>query len=80
MLKEPGTKRLTLKCDDEPLSSFAFKSRLRRYSTVRRTNSTVRLFGLVHEKIKRVPAGRCLLSFPIPLNFSLLCTFPLNVS
>jgi len=31
MLKPPGTKRLTLKCE-EPLSSFAFKSKLRRYS------------------------------------------------
>ena len=30
-LKAPGTKRLTLKCD-EPLSSFAFKFNLRRYS------------------------------------------------
>jgi hypothetical protein len=30
-LKVPGTKRLTQKCD-EPLSSFAFKSNLRRYS------------------------------------------------
>jgi hypothetical protein len=29
-LKPPGTKRLTLKCD-EPLSSFAFKLNLRRY-------------------------------------------------
>jgi hypothetical protein len=31
-LKAPGTKRLTLKCD-EPLSSFAFKYNLRRYTT-----------------------------------------------
>jgi hypothetical protein len=30
-LKAPGTKRLTVKCD-EPLSSFAFKFSLRRYS------------------------------------------------
>jgi len=29
-LKAPGTKRLTLKCD-EPLSNFAFKFNLRRY-------------------------------------------------
>ena len=33
MLKAPGTKRLTLKCD-EPLSSFAFKFILRRYNEV----------------------------------------------
>ena len=29
--KAPGTKRLTLNCD-EPLSSFAFKFNLRRYA------------------------------------------------
>jgi len=29
--KAPGTKRLTLNCD-EPLSSFAFKFNLRRYT------------------------------------------------
>ena len=34
---------------------------------VRRTNSTVRLFGLVHEKIKRVPAGRGESSFALVL-------------
>jgi len=30
-LKAPGTKRLTLKCDD-PLSSFGFNVNLRRYN------------------------------------------------
>jgi len=34
-LKAPGTKRLTLKCD-ESLSSFAFKLNLRRHTAVRR--------------------------------------------
>jgi hypothetical protein len=34
MLKAPGTKRLKLACDD-PLSNFAFKCNLRRYSAAR---------------------------------------------
>jgi hypothetical protein len=36
-LKPPGTKRLKLNCD-EPLSSFAFKFNLRRYTVVGQVN------------------------------------------
>ena len=43
-VKAPGTKRLTLKCD-EPLSSFDFKFNLRRYTKLRAVAVTGRALG-----------------------------------
>jgi hypothetical protein len=79
-LKAPGTKRLKLKCG-KPLSRFAFKVNLRRYSMGWAVVASVvygAFFGarcgwLQHE-------GRGLHSFPFPLNLSLICRSPLKSS
>ena len=64
-LRAPGTKSLKLQ-HDELLSDFAFKFNLHRYTK--------------EGYMRRLLHGRGLHSFPFPLDLSLLCPFPLNLS
>ena len=60
---------------DEALSSVASKFNLRRYIKG--------VSAALHSPLMSVTnaiSGRCLHSFPFPLELSLLCPFPLNLS
>jgi hypothetical protein len=71
-LKAPGSKRLKLKCD-EPLSKFAGKIKLRRYTKVTTKELPVWWLPDVHDL--GLVAGRGSHSFPFPHNLSSRCPF-----
>jgi len=70
MLKPPGTKHLKLKCDIL-LSTFAFKTNLRRY--IQATPAVYELFAALEDKHVLYPAGAPAHSSNSLLHLSRIC-------